>query len=317
MQYPTLGYISETEDPSLRIETRDIVANVIDNTGLSIPENPDRKPYFGRYGLTGFLPFSHHLGYHGLRTIYDRAERRNLVAPFVSWMNLQFVKIDGVQLDPVDERASYGIGRGWPMRMEPCGKGAALIIDRLPVSGLSYRIEFQPSEPDAIDFTVQFQLDGPTGKERRRFEASWPCYTNSWNDVRLWYPRGKSLDDCEWIALGERPDLVLGETVGYVHRQQAFLADEPAAPIGFGSLGGGILAILLDDPHTRLFIVNAGGHMSFSSVQNPAWDISYVLWDYPLNEPFGFHGRLIYSKFENPRTQVIERYHQWIAAPRK
>lgn len=312
MQYPSLRYVPEAQDPSTRIETRDLVACVIDNTGLTVPENPDRKSYFGRYATTGLLPISHHLGYHGLRSIYDRSERRNLVAPFVSWLNLQSVKIDGVTLDPVDERAAFGIGRGWPMRMETRGGVVELIIDKLPGCGMSYRIAFQPCEPDAIDFAVRFTLDRPTGEGRRRFEASWPCYTNAWNDVRLWYPKGKSLAACEWVALGKSPDIVLGETVGYVHQQESALADEPAATLGFGNLGGGTLAILLDDPGTRLFMVNAGGHMAFSSVQNPAWDISYVCWDYPLNQSFGFNGRLIYSRFDDPQKQVVERYRQWM-----
>lgn len=54
------------------------------------------------------MTFSHHLGYHGIRCLYHKQEKRNLVVPLVSWLNLQSVVLAGMENDPVDERAWAG-----------------------------------------------------------------------------------------------------------------------------------------------------------------------------------------------------------------
>ena len=166
MQYNELQYIPEDQDPSITIETRNLVAKVIDNTGLSLAANEGVKSQFSQYGANRLLSYSHHLGYHGLRTLYDKEERRNLVLPLASWLNLQSVSLAGIVNDPVDERAWAGVARGWPMRMEQKGAGAVVRLDPMPMTQFSYTIEFQPAEPDGIDFTIEFTFhkkpdDGP------------------------------------------------------------------------------------------------------------------------------------------------------------
>ena len=47
MQYDSLRYIDQSLDPSLTIETQRLVVKVIDNTGLTVPANPERKSFFG------------------------------------------------------------------------------------------------------------------------------------------------------------------------------------------------------------------------------------------------------------------------------
>ncbi|MCP3886477.1 MAG: hypothetical protein GY700_13610, partial [Propionibacteriaceae bacterium] len=190
MQYGELQYIPEAEDPSLTIETANLVARIIDNTGLLAPPTPDDA--VSNFTKRIFTPYTHRLGYHGIRTLYDKSEKRNIVSPFFSWLNLQGCGIAGIETDDVDERATYGVGRGWPMRMEPKGAGALLTIDPLPNMQMRYTLELQPAEPDGIDFSVRFELeqgveDGPT-----RLRASWPCYTSAYDDVRLFYPQGRS-----------------------------------------------------------------------------------------------------------------------------
>ncbi len=86
MQYEQLKYVREEQDPSLTIETQRLVVKVIDNTGLR-GRTCRSQPYFRQSHV--FTPFTHHLGYHGIRTLYDKVEKRNLVVPFVSWLNLQ------------------------------------------------------------------------------------------------------------------------------------------------------------------------------------------------------------------------------------
>jgi hypothetical protein len=61
----------------------------------------------------------------------------------------------------------------------------------------------------------------------------------------------------------------------------------------------------------RLFVVNTGGHLFFSPVQNPAWDFEWIIEDYPLHQPVGFEGRLIYTRFES-QEQVFRRYQEWV-----
>ena len=123
VQHPQLRYVPEEQDPSLTLETADLVVKVIDNTGLFSPESGDAA-CFDRYGARSPVPFTHHLGFHGLRTVYNRREQRNLVVPFTSWLGLRDVRLEGVENDPVDERASRAVGRGWPMRIRRRGRGA-------------------------------------------------------------------------------------------------------------------------------------------------------------------------------------------------
>tara|TARA_B100000809_G_scaffold159917_1_gene157306 strand:+ start:668 stop:901 length:234 start_codon:yes stop_codon:yes gene_type:complete len=70
--YKEIQYLADEQDPSLTIETRDLVAKVIDNTGLALTTNEGTTSHFGRYGMNSPLSFSHHLGYHGLRALYDK-----------------------------------------------------------------------------------------------------------------------------------------------------------------------------------------------------------------------------------------------------
>ena len=51
MQYDEIQYIPEEQDPSLTIETRDLVAKVIDNAGLSLAPNNATQSNFSKYGF--------------------------------------------------------------------------------------------------------------------------------------------------------------------------------------------------------------------------------------------------------------------------
>lgn len=308
MQYEQIKYIPESDDPSLTIETEELIIKVIDNTGLLAPP-VESKRYFNK--THRFTPFTHHFGYHGIRTIYNKTEKRNLVVPFVSWLNLQNAKIEGIDHDPVDERAASGFGRGWPITMEKKERGAVLHLDPLPNMQMEYSLELQPAEPDSIDFSIRFTFLKNPEEGSGNFRASWPCYMNAYDDVRFFYPRGNSAKDWEWVSIGERPDLIIGETVNYKHEQEEFFAQEQAFPLGYGMIGENVLIIMFNDPQVRFFVVNAGGHLFCSPVQNPAWDFEWILDDYPLDEPIGFDGRLIYTKFES-REQVLKRYQEWI-----
>jgi len=310
MQYEEIAYVHECQDPSLTIETRNLVAKVIDNTGLSLPANADTKSYFGGYGTNSLLPCSHHLGYHGLRTLYDKEERRNLVIPLASWFNLQGVNLAGIENDPVDERAWAGVGRGWPMRLVPRGPGALISLDPMPKTQFRYTIEFQPAEPDGIDFTIRFTFHKKPHAGQVGFRATWPCYMNAYDDVRFFYPRGRSQDLWEWTPLGEKPDIVIGEPVGYEHQQTCYRVEDQALPVGFGQIGSRALTLMFDDPSVKFFVINAGGHTPTSPVQNPAWDFEWQVDDYPLNQPIGFRGRLIYGAFEGEQ-HIAQRYHDW------
>jgi hypothetical protein len=256
------------------------------------------------------LPFSHHLGYHGIRTFYNKTEKRNLVVPFASWLNLQTASFDGIKNDPIDERAWAGMGRGWPIKMARKDKGVVLRLDPLPQAQLSYSIDFQPAEPDGIDFSVQFEFGRRPDAGAAKFLATWPCYMNAYDDVRFFYPRGTSPREFEWVALGEKPDIVLGDLVGYAHKQTSFQVQQQALPVGYGLIGERALIIMFSDPALQFFVVNTGGHFGFMPVQNPAWDFSYELKDYPLNRPVKFSGRIIYTRFTGPE-QVLSRYAQW------
>jgi len=165
MQYEQLKYVREEQDPSLTIETERLVVKVIDNTGLR-GRTCRSQPYFRQSHV--FTPFTHHLGYHGIRTLYDKAEKRNLVVPFVSWLNLQAASLAGIDPDPVDERACYGMGRGWPIRMEKKGNGAILRLDPMPSMQMRYSLELAPAEPDGIDFSIRFELAGLPAFRRSR-----------------------------------------------------------------------------------------------------------------------------------------------------
>ncbi len=310
MQYNQIKYVQEGQDPSLTIETSDLVAKIIDNTGLLLEPNSDCKSYFGKYGTNCFLPFSHHLGYHGIRTLYDKVEKRNLVVPLVSWFNLQSVHFGGIENDPVDERAWAGVARGWPIRMEPKGAGALLTIDPMPKTQFTYTIEFQPAMPNGIDISVRFIFHRKPDSGSA-FRASWPCYMNAYDDVKFFYPKGKSLHDFQWASLGEKPDIVIGEPVRYQHQQTSYFAEEQAAPVGYGSIGKRALTLMFNDRRVTFFVVNAGGHFPISAVQNPAWDFQWVTEDYPLDKPIGFDARLIYTYFTSPQT-ILEQYQQWI-----
>ncbi|MBI2192775.1 MAG: hypothetical protein HYU36_12405 [Planctomycetes bacterium] len=291
----------------MTLETRDLIAKVIDNTGLLAPLEAS-KAYFNRSHR--FTPFTHHLGYHGIRTLYRKDEKRNLVIPFASWLNLQSAELAGIETDAVDERAWAGRGRGWPIRMEKAEPGARLSLDPLPSMKFKYSLELRPAEPDGIDFSMRFEFGRRPESGPARFRASWPCYMNAYDDVRFFYPKGTSVENWAWSSIGEKPDLVLGETVHYHHVQQGFFAESQAIPLGYGLIGERAFILMFSDPRVRLFVVNAGGHLFFSPVQNPAWDFEWVLENYPLHQPVGFDGRLLYTKFTGPEG-VFRRYLEW------
>ncbi len=81
-------------------------------------------------------------------------------------------------------------------------------------------------------------------------------------------------------------------------------------PLGYGRIGGRALVLMFSDPRVGFFVINAGGHLPMSPVQNPAWDFQWCVEDYPLGEPVGFDGRLVYSRFED-NAQIISRYEDW------
>ena len=310
MQYDEIKYIPDTEDPSITLETQNLVAKVIDNTGLTQQRDETIKSYFGRYGVNGPIPISHHLGYHGIRCLYDKEERRNIVIPLASWMNLQSVHLAGIENDPIDERAWAGVARGWPLRLEQRGEGVAVVLDALPGTQFDYSIEFQPAEPDAIDFSMRFAFHRKPETGPVSCRASWPCYMNAYDDVRFFYPKGEDPDNWNWGSVGEKPDMIVGEPVGYVHQQTPCYVTQQAMPVGYGLIGDHAFALMFDDPTVKFFVVNAGGHISISPVQNPAWDFEWTLEDYPLDTPIGFNGRLIYTKFKG-EEDILERYRDW------
>jgi len=310
MQYDEIRYVPEDQDPSLTIETEELVAKIIDNTGLLLTPDEACKSHFGRYGTNSPLSFSHHLGYHGIRTLYSKKEKRNLVIPLASWMNLQGVSLAGIETDPIDERAWAGVARGWPIRLARAGKGAKLTLDPMPNTQFAYTLELQPAEPDGIDFSVRFTFMKKPQTGPVHFRASWPCYMNAYDDVRFFYPRGRFPSDWVWGSLAEKPDLIIGEAVGYRHEQTSYAVEDQALPVGYGRIGERALVLMFNDPRVRFFVVNAGGHLSLSAVQNPAWDFEWALEDYPLNEPVGFDGRLIYSHFLG-QGGILRRYEQW------
>ena len=55
MQYEDIKYIQESEDPSLSIETDELVAKIIDNTGLLLTADDDYKCLFSKYGKNRFI----------------------------------------------------------------------------------------------------------------------------------------------------------------------------------------------------------------------------------------------------------------------
>jgi hypothetical protein len=298
-QYPEIVWVDEVQDPSITIETKTLVAKIIDNTGLLVPTtSPWPEP---RY--------SHHLGYHGIRSFWHKRERRNIVAPFVSWLNLQGLEVEGLALDPVDSRSKYGVDLGGRRIIKKSGEKVVLQIEQMPESGIEYKLELNPSGPDSIDFSVEFTLH-KKNSEKAKFAASWPCYMSTFDEVKLFSPRG-SPKSFIWTSFGEKEDFVVGEAVGYVHSQQSFPAPEPVAyPLVYGRIGDNVLAIMVSRPEVQFFLVNAGGHRPFFPVQNPAWDFALELEDYKVGEPFGFKGRIIYKPWISSED-ITERYLDW------
>jgi hypothetical protein len=205
-EYEELRWVDEREDPSLTIETSELVAKVIDNTGL--------RRVHGRHPLDP--EFSHYFGYHGIRALWRKDELRNIVTPFVSWLSLQRVKIEGVELDPIDSRALFGVGRGWPVHISASKGGVLLAVRKMPVSGVEYAIRLAGSGPDSIDFEVTFVVHKKV-LPKAAFHASWPCYTSAWDQVRLYAPYGEP-DHPTWEPFGEKESFVVGDMVNYDHK---------------------------------------------------------------------------------------------------
>ena len=316
MRYPELRYVPESQDPSIELETRDLVIKVIDNTGLLCDFlAPHEGAYIGRKHQV--VPISHHLGYHGVRTLYDKQERRNIVAPFVSWLNLQGFSLTGpdgqaIPLDPIDEQARRGIGRGWPVAMGAEGAEVVLRIGPMPRSGLAYTMTIRAYEPDGIEYRVEFLLTRDLGGPVT-LSASWPCYMNTFYEVELHYPQGASnpsLDSespWKWNTMGQRKGWILGETVGFDWSQEGYDPEDLAAPMAFGRVGHRALLFSFEDPEVVPFVANGGAHFQFSTVENPAWDFRRIWRDVMLESPVGFRGRIEYFKFRG-EEEMVERY---------
>jgi len=317
MFYPELDYRLESDDPSLTIETGRLVAKVIDNNGL---RRLDAKPYFGK---PVFGTFTHHFGYHGIRTLYDKAERRNVVAPFVSILNWQNVRIDDVELDPVDDRAAYGVPRGWPLVLRQFDGEVSLRLDPMPLGEFAYRLTIRPAadeSPDALDFSVRFLFGKKSANGR--FSASWACYLAGWDTVAMHYPahaaqpagvRGDSheLSRLVWKTIGDPPDMVIGEPVGYVHDQAAFAPDDVALPLAYVRIGERVFVLMFGDPAVRPFLVNSGGHLFCSPVQNPALDFLWEIAEPPTDASVGFDGRLVYTVYAGD-DDILRRYEAFV-----
>jgi hypothetical protein len=67
---------------------------------------------------------------------------------------------------------------------------------------------------------------------------------------------------------------------------------------------------MVSRPEITFFLVNAGGHLSFLPVQNPAWDLSLRLPDYEPGRPFGFRGRIVYKVWAGPED-ILARYRRF------
>lgn len=305
-QYDSIRWVDETQDPSITLETRKLVAKIIDNTGLRVHPNPDNPAYQGDVG------FSHYLGYHAIRAFWRKDDRRNIVDPFASWLNLQGLKVEGLQLDPVDSRALYGIGRGWPMRLEREGRGAVLTTPTMPVSGIKYTFRIEPTGEDSLDFEMSFLLQ-KKNKAKAAFYAEWACYMSTYDEVALYAPVG-SPEKPDWKPFGEKPSCIIGEAVNYHHIQRVFRPPSPVAlPLTYGRIGTRVWAMMVNRPEVGFFVVNAGGHRGYSPVQNPAWDLEFKLPDYEPGKPFGFRGSLFYKNWEGSE-EILERYDRWVTA---
>ena len=304
-EYKSIKWVEESNDPSITLERDELVAKVIDNTGL--------RPRPGSPWME--QGYSHYLGYHGIRALWNKEERRNIVAPFFSWLNLQNLQIEGLTLDPVDPRARFGIGRGWPVQMNEEPGGVLLTIPRMPLSGVEYSLRLSPSGPDSLDFAVTFVLHEKK-QDPASFFASWPCYMSAYDEVQLYSPSG-SPEAPAWERFGEPESFVVGEPVGYVHSQRTFSPPRPAPfPAVYGRIGSRVLAIMASRPEVKFFLVNAGGHRAYLPVQNPAWDLSFSLTDYQEGQSFGFTGRIIYKDWRGA-DEITARYRQWIESTAK
>lgn len=298
-QYERLRWMDEREDPSATIETEELVAKVIDNTGL--------RPRPGSWWME--QNYSHHLGYHGIRALWRKDEKRNVVSPFFSWLSLQGLRVDGLDLDPVDWRARAGVGRGWPMQLDRQAEEVVLRIPRMPVSGIAYELRVGPASSDSIDFAIRFTLHEKR-KEKATFSASWACYMSTYDEVQLHAPTGSGLRP-SWEAFGETETWVLGDPVNYQHSQRRFAPQTPPAfPAVYGRIGSNVLAIMASRPEVSFFLFNAGGHIAYLPVQNPAWDFSLYLPDYEPSVPFGFRGRLTYKAWAGA-DEITDRYREW------
>lgn len=309
MQYPELKYLPQEQDPSLTIETEELVMKVIDNTGLLVEEDKSCMSYAGQYGVNSPVGFSHLLGCHGIRLCYNKTEKRNVISPWGCWLNFQYVSLADIESDAVDERAWAGNVRGWPIKMKRNGKGVCLYMEPLPKMQTSFSMDLQPAEPDGVDFSIRFNIGIRPEKGTPSLRAAWPLYMTTFNDVRLFYPQG-SPEQWGWVGLGEIPDMIVGDPVNYQHHQDIFRSEDQALPLAYGRTGDNCLMIMFSDPSVRFFVVNNGGHVSRSGTFNPAWDFEWIVEDYPLNETIGFDGRLIYTRFEG-QDNVLARYQQW------
>jgi hypothetical protein len=192
--------------------------------------------------------------------------------------------------------------------MSKDGDGVVLKIDRMPVSGLEYRLRLKPSGADSFDFEIEFTLHKKT-RDKASFTAAWACYMSTFDEIALYSPT-ESADHPTWVAFGEREPFVVGDPVNYEHTQRSFPAPAPAFPAVYGRLGSRVLMLMASRPEVTFFVVNAGGHRFYSPVPHPAWDFRFTLPDYEVGKPFGFQGRLIYKVWDSP-AEVVKRYKQW------
>ena len=308
MRYDDLSYVDESQDPSIQLETEKLVARVIDNTGLEFRNNETRPGGIGRVVASHDQSIAHFLGYHGVRCLFDKEERRNICA--FALLNWQGCTIDGLENDPSDERSMHGRPRGWPMSVTAVDGGARVWMEALPQLQLSYELFVKPAEPDGFDFSCRWTFGRKPEARPANFTASFACYMNAWDDVRLWYPQGAWPGSVAWVPLGEKPNVIIGDGVNYKHDQSGFSPTDIAAPVAIGRIGRKAFVMMFNDDRVVPFCVNSGGHQWYSAVQNPAWDFQWKCKDYPLNEPVGFDGRICYFDFEGEKD-VERRYEAW------
>ncbi|MCK4966285.1 hypothetical protein KAS50_04600, partial [bacterium] len=281
------------------IEAGDIKAVFIDNTA------------FGE----------HRAWYNGVAHLSHKKDTTNFFRPLYAGLNFEHI-FDGQKW--WREKEDFFEPRSSPMSIKRISE--SIVELHQPPSNL-HKLEswtkFTVTEPHYIDMDFSCIPRADTF-DRRYIGLFWASYINTYVDKGYYYigiTQGE--EQKKWLEQ-LAPEHYVKSTVKYENdsREITFVDDYPPTlfnnysdnaysyPFYYGRREEMVFIIMFDQAGVIRFSHSPSGGGKIGPGRAPAWDFHYIIYDYKVNEKYGFKARVVYKPFISV-DDVIDEYEDW------